>query len=123
MTTLDLASPDQTTDFSPNLQLDILVQDLYTREGLVKIDRAFLDFLGDSDAALCEKLSQARENPELLLAKDESTLLIEIAPWLEDFIARLFNIETEVKTLATKHHELGTALFLQTAICTTSCQR
>ncbi|MBL8499700.1 MAG: FAD-dependent oxidoreductase, partial [Nitrosomonas sp.] len=38
-------------------------------------------------------------------------LLIEIAPWLEDFIARLFNIETEVQQLAARHHELAPLYF------------
>jgi len=111
MTTLDLTSPNQTTNSSPNFLLNITIQDLYRREGLIQIDHAFLDFLREGDAALYEKYCHAREHPELLLPKDESALLIAVAPWLEDYIARLFDIETEVKSLATKHHELAPLYF------------
>jgi NADPH-dependent glutamate synthase beta subunit-like oxidoreductase len=39
--------------------------------------------------------------------KAESELLIEIAPHLEDFVARLFGIETEIRSLARDHHALA----------------
>ncbi len=111
MTTLDLASPNQVTDSLPNFQLDISIQDLYTRDGLVKIDRAFLDFLREGDAVLHEKLSHAREHPGSLQPKDESALLIAVAPWLEDYVAKLFGIEAEAKSLAEKHHKLAPLYF------------
>lgn len=81
--------------------------DLYRREGLVRLDHAFLDFLREGEAELRARLDHARAYPESLDRKDESALLIEIAPWMEDFIARLFGIEEEVGALAARHHRLA----------------
>lgn len=81
--------------------------DLYRRDGLVRLDQAFLDFLHEGEAGLRVRLDLARGNPDSLDRKDESALLIEIAPWMEDFIARLFGIEKEISTLAARHHQLA----------------
>ncbi|MCD6035699.1 MAG: hypothetical protein K0R63_1440, partial [Rickettsiales bacterium] len=48
--------------------------DLYTREGLVKLDRAFIEFLSHGHADIHNRLVTARENPDALNAKDESNL-------------------------------------------------
>ncbi|SEQ83964.1 Pyridine nucleotide-disulphide oxidoreductase [Nitrosomonas sp. Nm51] len=111
MRTSDLASQTRATASMPNFQLDITIADLYLREGLLKIDRAFQDYLHEGDAVLYEKLLSARQTPDSLQPKDESALLIEIAPWVEDYIAKLFGIETEVKSLAEEHHELAPLYF------------
>lgn len=81
--------------------------ELYQRDGLIKLDRLFLDFMREGDAGLCDRLDQARAHPDTLDPKAESALLIEVAPWMEDFIARLFGIESEVRHLAARHHELA----------------
>ncbi len=82
--------------------------DLYERNGLVRLDAKFLDFLGGSDASLRASLEAARLAPESLAnKKEESALLIAVAPHLEDFLARLFGIETQVQELAARHHELA----------------
>lgn len=94
-----------------NFSFGFTITDLYRRSGLVKLDQVFLDFLRTGDEVLHKKLEVARARPDDLLPKDESALLIEIAPWLEDFIARLFNIETEVQQLAARHHELAPLYF------------
>ncbi len=111
MTNLDLTSHDQLADTPPDYQFNISTPDLYKREGLLKIDQAFLNFLREGNEVVYEKLNMVRNQSEPLLPKDESALLIEIAPWLEDFIAQLFNIEAEVKALAAKHHELAPLYF------------
>ncbi len=94
-----------------NFNFDFTIADLYRRDGLVRLDEVFLGFLRTGDEALYEKLVLARAHPSDLLPKDESALLIEIAPWLEDFVARLFNIENEVQQLAAQHHELAPLYF------------
>jgi len=94
-----------------NINFGFTITDLYRRSGLVKLDQIFLDFLHTGDEVLYKKLEYARAHPDELLPKDDSALLIEIAPWLEDFIARLFNIETDVQQLAEKHHELAPLYF------------
>ena len=76
--------------------------DLYQRAGLLRLDAAFLSFL---DSPLKEKLLEARSNHPA--AKQESELLIALAPHLEDFLAKLFGIETEAQALAARHHELA----------------
>lgn len=96
---------------SSNFNFGFTIADLYRRDGLVRLDEVFLDFLRTGDEALYKKLEYARAHPNDLLPKDESALLIEIAPWLEDFIARLFSIENEVQQLAAKHHELAPLYF------------
>src|SRR5262249_47977842 len=88
------------------LGLGIRFSDLYEREGLARVDAAFLDFLGQGDAALRDRLVAARANPPAA-AKEESDLLIAAAPHVEDFIAQLFGIQAEAQALAAKHHELA----------------
>ncbi|MCP5246409.1 MAG: FAD-dependent oxidoreductase [Burkholderiales bacterium] len=111
MTTLDSPSFDTPIARDPDLQFNITVSDLYRRDGLLRLDQTFLDYLNESDASLHEKLKIAREQPDILQPKDESALLIEVAAWLDDFIAKLFNIETEINALAAKHHELAPLYF------------
>jgi hypothetical protein len=82
-------------------------EDLYHRRGLQQLDAAFLEFLGGADAALRARLESARVEPEALARKEESELLIAVAEHLDDFIAHLFGIETEVQALSARHHELA----------------
>ena len=113
MTNLDAALhvQQETMTASPNFNFDFTIADLYQRSGVVRLDKLFLDFLHTGDAALHEKLVHFRAHPHELLPKDESALLIDVAPWLEDFLARLFNIENEVQQLAARHHELAPLYF------------
>ena len=113
MTNLDatLRTQQKTTTDTLNLKYGLTIADLYCRDGLVKLDQAFLDFLRKTNDSLYQALDCARTHPDELLAKDESALLIEIAPLLEDFLASLFSIEAEVKALAQRHHELAPLYF------------
>ena len=81
--------------------------DLYQSEGLRRLDQRFLKELERSDAALHARLVGARAAPASLAAKQESELLLALAPHLEGFIAWLFGIEAEVQALAARHHELA----------------
>src|SRR6266480_7015304 len=78
--------------------------DLYEREGLMRLDAAFLRFLGEADTALHDRLLAARQNPAI---KDESDLLVALAPHVEDFLPKLFGIEAQARALAEKHNELA----------------
>ena len=113
MTNIDAAlhAQQETMTDSLNFNFGFTIADFYRRSGLVKLDQIFMDFLRTGDEELFKRLERARANPDELLPKDNSALLIEIAPWLEDFIARLFNIENEVQQLATRHHELAPLYF------------
>ena len=79
--------------------------DLYEREGLLRLDRVFLAFLGEADAALRDKLISSRARPPA--AREESDLLVALSPHVEDFLARLFGIEAEARALAARHNELA----------------
>src|SRR5262249_16877230 len=82
------------------LDLGFSFADLYDRDALVRLDVAFLDFASVADGDLRGRLVAARRDPAALAPKDESGLLLALAPHLEDFIARLFRIEPEVQALA-----------------------
>jgi NADPH-dependent glutamate synthase beta subunit-like oxidoreductase/NAD(P)H-flavin reductase len=88
------------------LSFGLSFPELYEREGLVRVDRAFLSLLRSTDAALAQRLEAARGAPDTLDPKAESALILEIAPRLERFIARLFGIEAEALALARRHDEL-----------------
>jgi len=79
--------------------------DLYRREGLVKLDQQFLAELKQSDPTLHGRLVNARAEPSVVAVKEESELLLALVPHLERFVAGLFGIETEVRALSAKHHE------------------
>src|SRR5213596_2772272 len=80
--------------------------ELYERDGLVRLDAAFLDHLGAAESALRPQLEAARAAASLD-SKAESALILEIAPHLDDFLAELFGIQTEFRTLAARHNELA----------------
>lgn len=92
---------------------------LYQRDGLVRLDAEFLHLLETTDNALADRLRTAREQPDALTAKQESELLIALAPHLDDFIAELFEIGAEVRALAARHHELAPLYACKRQICTT----
>ncbi|MEX0961192.1 MAG: FAD-dependent oxidoreductase [Burkholderiales bacterium] len=94
---------------TPTLALDFGLQfdDLYSREGLLRLDTAFLAFLAAADSALGNSLKLARDANCALSRKDESTLLIAVAPHLEDFVSKLFGIGDEVANLGARHHRLA----------------
>jgi NADPH-dependent glutamate synthase beta subunit-like oxidoreductase/NAD(P)H-flavin reductase len=101
-TSVDLPSTPQL-----KLQFDLRFEDLYRRHGLLRVDAAFLDFLGRADPALREGLESLRSGQSALSPKQESAFLIAVAGHLDDFVARLFGIEDEVGALSARHFELA----------------
>jgi NADPH-dependent glutamate synthase beta subunit-like oxidoreductase/NAD(P)H-flavin reductase len=81
--------------------------DLYRRDGLVRLDRAFVADLAASEVALHDRLMAARAAPEALDRKVESDLLVDLAPHLEDFLGQLFGITAEVRALQATHDRLA----------------
>ena len=82
-------------------------EDLHTRDGLVRLDAEFLVRLAMHDGGLAARLVVARGNPCAIAAKDESALLLEVAPHLDRFIGELFGIEQELAALSRRHLDLG----------------
>ena len=89
------------------LRFDFAFEDLYRREGLVRLDAVFLEQLRASNGDLHTRLTEARLNPEALAAKKQSDLIIEVAPHVEDFVGELFHIESAVKSLQARHDKLA----------------
>ena len=81
--------------------------DLYDREGLVRLDRAFVAHLAGSDVALHDRLMAARCEPDAIGDQAQSNLVVDLAPHLEDFVGELFGIADEVRGLQARHHELA----------------
>ena len=80
--------------------------DLAAREGLVRLDRLFLEHLAAEDAALHARLMTARAAPDAQAAKDESDLVVALGSHVDGFVATLFGIEAETSALARETHAL-----------------
>jgi NADPH-dependent glutamate synthase beta subunit-like oxidoreductase/NAD(P)H-flavin reductase len=89
------------------LPFGLTFSDLYQREGLLRLDSAFLQHLQESAQALYGRLLEARENPPAVHTKVGSELIVELAPYLEDFIGQLFGIERELLLLQSRHSDLA----------------
>jgi len=90
-----------------NLAHGLTFADLYSIDGVRRIDLLFADHLRAADPALADRLHAGRLAPDALALKAESELLIALAPHLEDFVASLFGIATQVQALEARHHELA----------------
>src|SRR5687768_18579640 len=77
--------------------------DLHRREGLIKLDQEFIAALEGSDAPLRGLLLRARAAPAELTQKDESELLLALAPPLERLRARLVGMGHAVAALRARH--------------------
>ena len=82
-------------------------EDLYARDGLLRLDAAFLNQLLASDIGLHVQLLDARVNPGSRTAKEQSELMIALAPHVEDFLGELFGITKEVEALEARHNALA----------------
>ncbi|MDX1975313.1 MAG: FAD-dependent oxidoreductase [Rickettsiales bacterium] len=81
--------------------------DLYSRDGLVRLDAAFVGELQAGNLEIFNRLMAARADASALSDKDRSQLLLDVAPHVEDFIGTLFGIEKEIRDLAEIHHMLA----------------
>ncbi len=89
------------------LPFGLSFEDLYRRDGLVKLDDLFLAQLQEAMPGLHERLVAARENSASLTSKQQSELIIELAPYVEDFLGHVFGIEAELRQLQARHSELA----------------
>src|SRR5215813_7772966 len=78
--------------------------DLHSVTGLQRLDAAFRAWLAEADAALASRLAAACAAPGAPSRRDESALLVELAPELEDWLGQLFGIEAELRALQAAQH-------------------
>jgi len=90
-----------------SLEFGLKFEELYHRAGLEKVDAAFLNSLGEADAALRDRLLAGRSNPSALERKAEADLVVELAPHVEDFIGTLFGNTNSIRALQAQHNELA----------------
>jgi len=64
--------------------------DLYSRDGLTRLDAAFVAFLRSRAPERAEALLAARTAPEALAHKAEADLLLDIAADFDAFVGDLF---------------------------------
>ncbi|HJO86669.1 MAG TPA: pyridine nucleotide-disulfide oxidoreductase, partial [Rhodospirillales bacterium] len=87
-----------------NLGFNLKFNELYELSGLTKVDQAFLGYLKTNDSDLADQLVADRlEKPD---TKAESQFIIDAGPYLENFLAELFGIKTEITDLNDCHHAL-----------------
>jgi NADPH-dependent glutamate synthase beta subunit-like oxidoreductase/NAD(P)H-flavin reductase len=91
----------------PSLAHGLVFDDLYRRDGLSRLDAAFVAWLKGADVEGHARLMAARAAPDALAAKDESNLLIELARPLEDFVGALFDVSSETAALRARHVTLA----------------
>ncbi len=99
-----------------NLGFNLEFADLYGRDGLHKVDAAFLSELDAADPALHLRLSKARLDVAALDAKQQSQLLIDLAPHVDDFVGTLFGIRAQLGALAEQHHTARPVVRSQAAV-------
>lgn len=87
-----------------SLSFGLTFTDLYHNSGLEKLDGHFQDFLSKENLELGIVYQFHRQN--VTDEKSASELLLAVAPYLEDFIGRLFGIEENIKALQQQHHHL-----------------
>jgi hypothetical protein len=88
-----------------NLPFGLTFADLYSREGLIKLDQTFLRHIEARSSDLAEKYRAARGGETL----DESALLIALAPFVEEFLGSLFD-ETAARQLQKEHEKFKVIL-------------
>ncbi len=71
-------------------------QDLFTAKGLQQLDQHFLHHLQQADTGLYHHLIEYRQKTLTLTSIQTSDMLIALSIHIERFIAKLFDIETEV---------------------------
>ena len=92
---------------APALAHDLRFADLYRRDGLERVDAAFLAVLRAADPLLADRLEAARRAPDSLPARDEAALLVALAPPLDDFLAGLFGIRAPLAELRARAESLA----------------
>src|SRR5690242_5515130 len=95
-----------------HLRFGLSFEDLYRQEGLARLDQTFLEQLHGSNPSLGQRLVDARTNPGSFQTspqtrKQQSDLIVELAPHVEDFIGELFGISAPLRALQAKHHSLA----------------
>lgn len=86
-----------------SLAFGLEFDDLYSIDGLKKIDEEFLKFLSQQNAEFQETLLSSRQHLKID-KKEYSKLIVNIAPYIEEFIISLFSLNTQISALRKDHN-------------------
>ena len=86
-----------------NPAFGVAFEDLYERDGLLKLNQKFTEFLQKKDVEIYQQFFLLKQNPQTFSKADEANILIDVARVLEDFLADLFFIKEENSLLQKKH--------------------
>jgi NADPH-dependent glutamate synthase beta subunit-like oxidoreductase/NAD(P)H-flavin reductase len=88
------------------LKFGFIFKDLNSLSGLQKLDETFLQWIQEQDNELAAKLKGYRLiGSGTIDSIAHSEFLLQLAPFVDDFIAELFNIEKETQDLKKKHEK------------------
>ena len=73
---------------------------------MLELDAQFLNQLLEGNPELHLRLLDARQSLPAAHTKESSELIIDLAPYLEDFIGHVFGIESELRKLQERHADL-----------------
>lgn len=79
------------------LSFNFSFEDLHHSLALEKLDGIFLSFLAERSSDLAHRLINARHSSPTKI--EESALLLDLAPYVEDFLGTFFSIELEIQSL------------------------
>jgi NADPH-dependent glutamate synthase beta subunit-like oxidoreductase/NAD(P)H-flavin reductase len=85
---------------------ELTAANLYSREGLLRLDAHFLSWLGARDSRMAEQLVSARAASPAPERKAESDLWLALAPQVEEFLSELFGISAETASLRGRQRDL-----------------
>ncbi len=84
---------------APRLGFGFTFADIATRDGLIRLDRRFLEALAGQEPELHERLLAARAAPDAATTR-ESDLVVALGAHLDSFVSELFGIAAETGALA-----------------------
>ena len=89
-----------------SLGLGLKLEDLYTTDGLSRLDGLFLEFLRRANEALHKRLLEARSQNDGYDKAAESELVLDLVPHLEQFIGEIFGIADLLGSRRSQHKKL-----------------
>lgn len=87
------------------LSLGFTFEDLLNPLKLMELDQVFYRHLKENDERLAHRLEVARKKD--LASPEESALILDLAPYVEDFLGELFSLQKEITTLQEQTYALA----------------
>lgn len=100
------------------LAFDIASENLHQRDGLSKLDKAFVAQLERADPKLCARFAAAKLDGDVLEDGDRQKLIAELIPHAKNFVDQLFSTCTEEEKNDIWRHALVPLYACRNRFCT-----